>query len=405
MRILMVANTLPPTDISGVGEQVLQLAAGLEAEGHEVRILGRGRDGARGPKLLFPLTVLPAFNRALRRFRPHVVQVHESDGGLVAWWMAMIGPLLAPQPLLVALLQVSYLEEIRAVRTLRFKEHVLGRPSGRERRFVFLKAPIQVALGCLSAYLADLVLAPSRATAGELERDYRIEGVRVLPNVTGGLEISDKADDADVDAFAESLLFVGRLRIRKGVEVLLHALALARQRLVATAPGAGAGQAPVELRLLVIGDGEHRDTLERVVAELALGDAVSFLGRRGAADVRSLMKRSLALTVPSTYEGMPLVVLEAMECGLPVIASRVSGIPEVVIDGETGWLFESEDVEELAAVLVDVALDREACRHRGAAGTRRLETFYRPPVAARLWLETIGEKSISDVDGRESLEG
>ena len=84
MRVLLVANTLPPEDISGVGEQVMQLAAGLRKAGHEVRLLGRGSGGAKGPKVLFPLTSVPAFWRALSEFRPHVVQVHESDGAFVA---------------------------------------------------------------------------------------------------------------------------------------------------------------------------------------------------------------------------------------------------------------------------------------------------------------------------------
>src|SRR5258707_14434215 len=87
MRILLIANTLPPRDLSGVGEQVLQLAAGLTALGCEVEILGRksaDRDGAPGPKILFPLAIVPATLRALRRFRPDVVQVHESDGALAA---------------------------------------------------------------------------------------------------------------------------------------------------------------------------------------------------------------------------------------------------------------------------------------------------------------------------------
>ena len=64
LRVLLVANTLPPTDISGVGEQVLQLAAGLRSRGHEVEVLGRGEEGARGPKLLFPIAVLPAASAA-----------------------------------------------------------------------------------------------------------------------------------------------------------------------------------------------------------------------------------------------------------------------------------------------------------------------------------------------------
>src|SRR6185295_11684133 len=140
MRVLLIANTLPPRDVSGVGEQVLQLATGLEGLGDEVEVLGRGPDGAAGPKVLFPLTIVPAAWRALRRFRPHVVQVHESDGALAALLVAVTGALLTPRPLLVALLQVSYVEELRAVRPLIADGRVLGRPGAVEMRFRWLKA-------------------------------------------------------------------------------------------------------------------------------------------------------------------------------------------------------------------------------------------------------------------------
>jgi glycosyltransferase involved in cell wall biosynthesis len=381
MRILLVANTLPPEDVSGVGEQVLQLAAGLTGRGHEVEVLGRGSGGAGGPKLLFPLTVVPAVRQAVRWLRPHVVQVHESDGALAALWLHRARRRLAPRPLLAALLQVSYVEELRAVRPLTAPDgRVLGRPGAVERRFRRCKAPLQVLLGRLTARLADVVLCPSRATAAEVERDYGVRGTRVLPNVTGGLpRPGPAAAAAGDDAPAGCLLFVGRLRIRKGVEVLLEALAELARR--------GRGTPP----LLIAGDGEHRGALERKTAELGLGERVRFLGRRGAADVQRLLRQARALVVPSIYEGMPLVVLEAMEAALPVVASRVSGIPEVVMDGETGWLVPPEDPEALAAALEELLADPEEARRRGEAGRRRVEDLYRPAAAAQLWEEAVGQ--------------
>jgi glycosyltransferase involved in cell wall biosynthesis len=378
MRVLLIANTLPPRDVSGVGEQVLQLAAGLAGNGDEVEVLGRGPGGAAGPKVLFPLAVVPAVWRALRRFRPHVVQVHESDGALAALLVAVVAPLLVPRPLLVALLQVSYVEELRAVRPLVANGRVLGRPGGVELRFRWLKAPLQIVLGRLTAFVADLVLTPSAATAGEVRRDYGAVDVAVLPNVTGGLgvEAAPRTGEAAAPGY---LLFVGRLRIRKGVEVLLEALRELRAR---RCPPAGA-------RLLIAGDGEHRAALERKAAELALGPAVTFLGRCDAPRVRGLLGGAAALVVPSTYEGMPLVVLEAMEAGVPVVASRVSGIPEVVEDGVTGWLVPPEDPAALAAALARVLEDRDAAKRRGEAGRRRVDERFRPAVAAGTWRKAV----------------
>jgi glycosyltransferase involved in cell wall biosynthesis len=360
------------------------LAAGLREAGCEVEVLGRGPDQVRGPKVLFPLFAVPAVRRALRRFRPHVVQVHESDGGLAALLVKRLAPRLDPKPRLVALLQVSYVEERRAVRPLVAGGRVLGRPGGVERRFRWLKAPLQIFLGRLTARAADLVLAPSAATAAELRRDYfggtGVTGAAVVPNVTGGLEVGGGGDAEDAEDEAPGyLLFVGRLRIRKGVEVLLEALQ----------PG---------MRLLIAGDGEHRAALERKAAELGINPQIRFLGRCGAGRVRRLLNGAAALVVPSTYEGMPLVVLEAMEAGIPVVASRVSGIPEVVEDGRTGWLVPPEDPRALAAALNEVLERPEEARRRGEEGRRRVDERFRPRNAAAAWMRAVLGERMADND-------
>lgn len=376
MRILLVANTLPPRDISGAGEQVLQLAAGLRAAGHEVEVLGRGPGGAQGPKVFFPLTILPAAFRRLHRFRPDVVQVHESDAALVALLVKLARPWLRLffklRPRLWALLQVSYIEEMRAVRPLRHAGRVLGRPGGVEKRFLFAKGPLQVALGFLTAQLADKVLACSQKTAEEVERDYRVRGVKVLPNVTGGRDV-ETAPPRDGDPAAGYLLYVGRLRIRKGVEVLLEALPALLEMHRST-------------RLVIAGDGEQRAALEAKVRELDLGESVLFLGRCDAPRVRRLLLGARALVVPSTYEGMPLVILEAMEAGVPVVASTVSGIPEVVRDSDTGWLVPPEDPPCLREALDALLTDPDEGRRRGEAGRRRVAEKYTPARAAEIWL-------------------
>jgi glycosyltransferase involved in cell wall biosynthesis len=376
VRVLLIANTLPPRDVSGVGEQVLQLAAGLRELGDEVEVLGRG---PRGPKVLFPLTIVPAAWRALRRFRPHVVQVHESDGALAALLVRAARGVIEPgepRPLLAALFQVSYVEELKAVRPLVAGGRVLGSPGGVEIRFRWLKAPFQILLGLITARAADLVLAPSAATAAEIRRDYRVEDVGVIPNVTGGLPV---APAGEVEGPPGYLLFVGRLRIRKGVEVLLEAL----RELRGGVPGAV---------LKIAGDGEHRAALERKAAGLGLGSAVAFLGTRDGSRVRALLAGAAALVVPSIYEGMPLVVLEAMERGVPVVASAVSGIPEVVVDGETGWLVPPEDPAALAGALEEVLADAPEARRRGEAGRQRIEERYRPALAAASWRAAIRGK-------------
>jgi glycosyltransferase involved in cell wall biosynthesis len=389
MKVLLVANVLPPRDLSGAGEQVLQLAWGLREAGCEVDILGRDRCGPNVSKPAFPWRARRAVRRVVRDWRPDVVQVHESDGGLVIRELARLDR--ASRPLLVALQQVSYARERRAVRPLVDHDvdaRVVARPVRSELLFRALRTPLHIALGRLTARRSDVRLAPSRTTAREIEQDYGVEDVRVVPNVTGapldaGAGESVHAAGRDEPAVGEPyMLAVGRLRIRKGMEILLRAMARARD-------------SGYRLRLVVAGDGERRGALGTMCERLGLDASVHWAGRCSRSEAARLRRGAAALVVPSTYEGMPLVVLEAMSDGVPVIASAVSGIPEVVVDGETGWLVPPERSTALAAALIEAMSDPGAARVRGEAGRQRLDQRFRPHHAARRWFEAVGSAGLS----------
>lgn len=130
------------------------------------------------------------------------------------------------------------------------------------------------------------------------------------------------------------ILFVGRLHQAKGLDILFHCLTLL--------------QVP-EYKMKIVGEGNLRTQLEALATELGIRERIEFLGFRS--DVQSLMLNADCLVLPSRWEGMPMVVLEAMALGTPVIASRVGGIAEVIEDGKTGWLVQPEHPEELANVL------------------------------------------------------
>ena len=388
MKVLLVANVLPPKDLSGAGEQVLQLAWGLRQAGCEVDIVGRDRCGPNVSKPAFPWRARRAVRRVVREWRPDVVQVHESDGGLVIRDLARLDR--ASRPLLVALQQVSYVRERQAVRPLvdhDLDARVVARPVRSERLFRALRTPLHIALGRLTARRSDVRLAPSRATAREIERDYGVVDVRVVPNVTGAPLDARAGESAPAAGRDEPVsgepyvLAVGRLRIRKGMEILLQAMARVRDR----------GHRP---HLVVAGDGERRGSLEAMCERLGLGACVHWAGRCSRSEAARLRRRATALVVPSTYEGMPLVVLEAMSDGVPVIASTVSGIPEVVVDGETGWLVPPERSAALAAALIEALSDPEEARVRGEAGRQRLDQRFRPHHAAREWFEAVSSAGL-----------
>jgi glycosyltransferase involved in cell wall biosynthesis len=163
---------------------------------------------------------------------------------------------------------------------------------------------------------------------------------------------------------ATVLICVARFAPQKAHDVLLRAFDRARRE----QPG---------LRLLLVGDdpfGDGRRRAEALAAELGLGESVQFLGVRR--DVPRLLGLSDVFVMSSLWEGFGLVFLEAMSAGLPVVASRVSGVPEVIADGETGLLVPPRDVEALAAALGRVAKDPALRERLGTAGRVRVRNSF-----------------------------
>jgi glycosyltransferase involved in cell wall biosynthesis len=372
--VLLVSNTYPPADVSGVGTLASELAHRLAAEGHAVRVLTRRpppgdlhAERVRGPKLLFPLLAAWRFLRAPRATWD-LVQVHESDGALVAVLLRLLRWLGAPagRARLVATLQVSYAEERRAVRAVRADGEVVSRPTAAERRFALLRAPLLSLLGRLTARLADAVVAPSAATAEELRRDYHVDAVEVIPN---GVSLPPEPPPHRPE-LPPVILYSGRLRSRKAVAVLLAAM----PRVLAASP---------RCRLVIVGDGEQGARVAAAVRARGLDAHVELTGALSRAAATERLASADVFCLPSIYEGMPLAILEAMAAGLPVVASAVSGNPEAVVDGETGLLVPAESAAALATALLDLLADPPRRRRMGEAGRRRVaERFAIERVAA-----------------------
>ncbi|MFQ5350273.1 MAG: glycosyltransferase family 4 protein [Thermoanaerobaculia bacterium] len=365
MRILIVTNTYPPADISGVGTLVFELARQLDATGHAVRVLVRRAaendelaEPVPGAKLLFPLRAAARFVALARRQQLEVVHLHESDGVLVALAvrLARLFGCRAGSARVVATLQVSYRRERWAVRRLRVDGRIIARPTAGERLFAWLRAPLLSIAGRLTASLADAVVAPSRVTAGELESDY---GCRVAAVIANGITPLALPPAPPAGPGVE-VLYAGRLRTRKAVAVLVEAFARVHQR----APGA---------RLRLLGDGEQRPALEEQVRRLELSDVVRFEGAVPHGRMPELYAAADIFCLPSLYEGFPLAILEAMAAGLPVVATRVAGNPEAVDDGVHGRLVEAEDAAGLAAALLDLIADEESRHRMGRQARQRIE--------------------------------
>lgn len=163
-----------------------------------------------------------------------------------------------------------------------------------------------------------------------------------------------------VDESSRILLSVGRLSAQKGQLILLDAM----KRLV---------DDDVDVRLVLAGDGELRPLIEQRIVALGLQRHVQLTGWVDEAALRMYLREARALVQPSFAEGLPVVIMEALAMGRPVISTFVAGIPELVRPAENGWLVAAGNVEELASALRE-ALGASAARltAMGRAGRERV---------------------------------
>jgi glycosyltransferase involved in cell wall biosynthesis len=221
------------------------------------------------------------------------------------------------------------------------------------------------------------VVAISNYTAGEL-RELADVPIEVIP-YTISLPEAAPAPSMSQDGTGP-VLFVGRLVERKGVAHLVEAIA----RL------AGGSVGP---RLEIVGDGPERTGLEALAQRLGVADRVVFRGKIPPAELQASYARAAVCVLPSVLdargdtEGLGVVLLEAMNHGTPVIASRIGGIPDIVEDGVSGLLVPPGDADALAAALRRLRDDPALARRLGEAGRRRLREQFSWPAIVQRWLD------------------
>lgn len=219
---------------------------------------------------------------------------------------------------------------------------------------------------------ADRILVLTDRLRDQLAADgIDPERIRVVPSGVNPTLFDDASPIAPHGG--QCLLFVGRLHPQKGVDTLIRAMA--------DLPTA---------QLAIAGDGPDRAQLERLAERLGVADRIRFLGFVAHDDVPALMRRADVFVMPSRYEELGTAIIEAMACGLPVVASRVGGIPNLVADGDTGLLTPPGDAPALAAALRRVLTEPGLAGKLGAEARTRTAAYQWPALADRV-LETYRE--------------
>jgi glycosyltransferase involved in cell wall biosynthesis len=309
-----ILQIIPTLDQSGAEKQLTLLASNLDPQRYQTRVCALTRGGHYENELReagvqvdvltkrfkWDLTAFWRLHRLIRDYEPDIVQTWLFAGNCYGRAAAR----LAKVPSVIAC----------------------------ERCVDSWKGAYQFAIDRKLADWTDAVVANSNAVRRFYETHVRLpaEKLRVIANAAPEPKLTgDRAEKRqalsrwDIDPQAPVIGFVGRLWPQKRVQDLIWATDVLRI-------------SGWKIQLLIVGDGPRRPMLQRFARSLELQDHVRFLGHQP--DVPSLIQGMDVLVLPSKFEGMPNVALEAMHLGTPVVATRIPGMDEVVVDGVTGSL-------------------------------------------------------------------
>lgn len=346
MKIAIVySSPYPPED--GIGNYVDRLARTLVNRGHTVHIVTRGNllpnvDERHG-LILHRATFLPIYpfhvdfhrvfvERTLSRIGPDVVHLHSP-----------LAPPVRPDAPVVSTIHTSAVGDARHMDVTG-----LGSLATKLMTRVSSKRIIAKQLDT-----SEVVTTVSRTVAEELQHFFGTAGVRVVGNAVDPDEFYPTDDDHSTD----QVLFVGRLSYRKGVRDLVDALRYVEPDVICS----------------IVGKGPLREKLERRVKSRSLRDRVEFLGHVSDEELLERYQHASVVVIPSHYEGLPTVLLEAMACGTPCVATSVGGSAEVVDDGKNGVLLEPGRPSKLGAAIARLLENPERRAKLGAAARETVE--------------------------------
>lgn len=374
LSICLVSSAYHPYP-SGVSEHVYHLASELVGLGHRVEVLTShhpGKPGITEPApvhrlgrvVRIPLNgsyaTLPVglrLSSAVRRYlatrEPDVVHCHGFGWPELSYWAALH----------------SRTTTVVSILTSGFKVRSRG---GSIFRLLFRRQLERID-----------ALVPISSRALESVKAYLTHEYRIIPS---GVDLERFHPDLpplpDPVPELATILFLGRLDPRKGLSVLLKALPAVRRS--------------IDARLVVVGSGPEAKTARRLVRKLEIEDRVIFAGTASPEDLPRYYAGCDVYCSPALGgESLGIVLLEAMACGRPVVASNIPGYDETVRDGVEGLLVPPGDPESIARALIQVLTDRNLSRRLASAGIERAREYAWPRIARRtldFYVELLGRR-------------
>ncbi len=207
---------------------------------------------------------------------------------------------------------------------------------------------------------SDLLICNANALKEFVIKRHRVDPQRVVV-VPNGVDTDFFTPDPSCQTTFPTVVFVGRLVKEKDPLCLIEAFALLRNIIP-------------ETRLVMVGQGYMEHSVQRRLASTGLSNHVELVP--GANDVRPFLRKAWTLVLPSVSEGFPQVILEAMSCGLPVVATTAGGIPEIIDDGVNGLLVPPRSPESLAKSLAKILSDKQARIAMAKKAREKVEQSY-----------------------------
>ncbi len=257
------------------------------------------------------------------------------------------------------------------------KHFVILTTHGSDINKIPAKGPIR-RISIFSLKSVDLLISVSKDLKSRIIKlGIPAEKILVIPN---GVDI-DKFDINLEKSNKNRLLFVGRLIPVKGLRYLIEAMKYIKEALP-------------QVFLTIIGEGYLKESLTQLTKVYSLDENIIFEGKKSHTIINKNLKESSLFVLPSLSEGLSVAVLEAMACGVPVVASKVGGMPDVIIENQTGILVPPRNSEILANTIITLLKDNRKITSMGIKARERIEANFSWDIVANRIIEIY--KSIID---------
>ena len=383
MKVCLVTNIFPPDFVGGPGEVVYNLQKYLLSQGIETYVFTCGSDDKRYPKTirtyggkqLFP-AISPFYFKTINSFHFDIMNFHAESGMGIAPLM-----FLKRSSKIITTLHSEVLIESKSTKPVKISGLVIERPTTKEWITRNLLSLVKLTGTYMELAVSNRIIAVSEKTKEDFLRQHQISKDRMTvihngvdsekfsPKISGqSVRIKYSLDDSPI------ILTIGGNLLLKGTIFALFALS----KIVKVLP---------KVKLIVIGVNEkNRERLFTIIKHLEILDNIVLLGHIPNYEMPLYYSSADLVLLPSLSENFPVVALEAMSSGKPVIASRVGGIPELVRNNENGLLVTPGDVEQLIDALLRL-LENQPLRNKlGHMGRKLIEEKYDWKKIGQLYL-------------------